>query len=186
MNIKEAKRISKFLSLVLRHRPERIGITLDEGGWVSVDVLLEAMAKHGQALTQIELEDVVRENDKQRFSFDATHNMIRATQGHSVDVQLGYEAADPPDMLYHGTPDRFVPSIRREGLSRQQRHHVHLHTDKETALTVGRRRGIPVLLVIDSARMQADGHLFYVTPNHVWLTDAVPSEYIRFPESSRG
>lgn len=181
MNRHELKRHSKFLSLVLRHRPEAIGVELDEAGWTPVDELLDALVRHGRPLTREQLETIVRENDKQRFTFDEAGLHIRASQGHSVAVELGYEPRQPPDMLFHGTPRQFVSSIRRTGLRRQQRHHVHLHADRQTAIHVGSRRGQPVLLEIDAGRMHEAGYVFYVTPNEVWLTDAVPPEFIRFP-----
>ena len=178
MNDKQLKLHSKFLSLVLRHRPEKIGLTLNEQGWVEVDALLSALKLHRHALSHDQLITVVERNDKQRFSFDETGQRIRANQGHSVEVQLEYESVKPPDLLYHGTPKQFVESIQQQGLKKQQRHAVHLHTSIQISLAVGKRRGVPVLLTIDSARMSKDGYQFYVTPNGVWLTDQVPASYI--------
>lgn len=181
MDKKQLKSISKFMSLVLRHRPDSIGIELTEAGWVAVDQLLPAMNKAGRKIDSDLLQTVVRENDKQRFQFNDDGSMIRATQGHSVEVELGHASATPPDVLCHGTPTKFVEPIQREGLTKQKRHHVHLHADATLASSVGQRRGAPVVLTIDSKAMAAAGYVFFVTPNDVWLTDHVPPEFIRFP-----
>lgn len=181
MNEKEVKKKSKFLSLILRHQPETLGVQLDESGWIDVEVLLAAIAKHGKGMSRETLEYVVSSNDKQRFSFDAEGTRIRANQGHSVNIELGYEAAVPPETLVHGTPQQFVDAISREGLKKMQRHHVHLHVDEKTGLAVGQRRGKPVLLQVRAGEMYRAGFEFFVTPNQVWLTDRVPVEYIDFP-----
>ncbi|GAB5402689.1 MAG: RNA 2'-phosphotransferase [Aureliella sp.] len=181
MNDKQIRQTSKFLSLVLRHQPQKIGITLDEAGWTRIDELLGAMNDRGKRITREVLEYVVAANDKQRFTISEDGTRIRAKQGHSVEVELGYQPADPPEYLLHGTPTTAVESIRCEGLKKMNRHHVHLHLDAETASTVGARRGAPVLLKIRSRTMAADGHVFYVTENDVWLTDHVPPQYIEFP-----
>lgn len=173
-------RTSKFLSLVLRHRPELIGITLDPAGWVSVEELLRACRAHGRAITLDELRDVVAGNDKQRFAFSEDGELIRASQGHSVAVELGYSPAAPPELLYHGTIEKFLPSIREGGLNKGERHHVHLSPDEETARRVGGRRGRPFILKIESGRMHRDGHPFFLSANGVWLTEHVPSAYIVF------
>ncbi len=178
MDAKQTRKTSKFLSLVLRHKPETIGIQLDEAGWTSVDELLTAMGRRGRPLSREQLELVVRTNDKRRFAFSEDGTRIRANQGHSVEVELGYESAEPPDILYHGTPERFVPSILRHGLNKGERHHVHLHADRKVARTVGQRRGKPIILVIKAKEMRTAGHEFFVTPNNVWLTDHVPSSFI--------
>lgn len=170
---------SKFLSLVLRHRPDVIGITLDAEGWVPVEDLLAACAQHGRAISREQLNVVVRTNDKQRFASSADGSRIRANQGHSVPIDLGLVSVEPPELLYHGTVPRFLESIRQEGLTKGNRHHVHLSPDVETATKVGQRRGRPVVLVIEADRMFRDGHTFYQSENGVWLTDAVPPEYIR-------
>lgn len=169
MNEKALRRHSKFLSLVLRHQPETIGIQLDDAGWVGVDELRSALQRHGRAMSLETLQEVVRTNDKQRFSFSEDGTRIRANQGHSVDVQLGHRAATPPEILYHGTPQQAVASIAQHGLEKMQRHHVHLHSDVATATAVGRRRGVPVLLRIKALEMQRAGFEFFVTPNDVWL-----------------
>ncbi len=131
------EQLSKFLSFVLRHRPQAIGITLDAEGWVAVDELLAAAARHGQSVTRQQVEEVVATNDKQRFSFSADGRRIRANQGHSVEVDLGLVPVEPPELLYHGTVERFLDSIRQEGLVRGKRHHVHLSADRETAAARG-------------------------------------------------
>lgn len=181
MNEKERRNKSKFLSLVLRHKPQTVGIELDEAGWVKVDVLLSALARHGHPISRATLEEVVSTNDKQRFSFSKDGKRIRANQGHSVEVELGYQRATPPEILYHGTPQQFVELIVREGLKKMDRHHVHLHVDVATSTAVGRRRGKPVLLQVRALEMHQAGHEFFVTPNDVWLTDHVPVEYLEFP-----
>lgn len=183
MNEPNKKKISRFLSLVLRHQPEKIGITLDDAGWTPVDELLTKLENADRAVTLDVLETVVTENDKQRFQFSPDRTLIRATQGHSIDVDLGYEPSIPPDRLCHGTPTKFVAAIRNQGLTKQKRHHVHLHVDQNLAASVGQRRGTTVVLFVDAGRMAAEGFLFYVTPNGVWLTDRVPSEFITFPKS---
>ena len=178
-------RVSKFLSLVLRHQPEKVGVTLDRGGWVSVSTLLEALGAHGLSLSLDELREVVRSNDKQRFSFSPDGLQIRASQGHSVRVELGYEPRQPPPTLYHGTAERFLPSIRQQGLSKGRRHHVHLSEQGATAHAVGRRYGRPVILEIASGAMHADGHAFFRSANGVWLTEHVPVRYISFGADER-
>ena len=171
-------RVSKRLSLVLRHRPDSIGLTLDDAGWVGVDALLAALARHGLPLSRPELDAVVAGNDKQRFAFDATGTRIRASQGHSVPVALGYSSQMPPAALFHGTVERFLPAILTEGLRPGGRHAVHLSPDVATARTVGGRRGKPVILRVDAAAMVADGIAFTRSANGVWLTDAVPARYL--------
>jgi putative RNA 2'-phosphotransferase len=173
-------RISKFLSLVLRHKPELIGLTLDSAGWVSVSDLLRACEAHGHSLTLAELHQVISTNDKQRFSLNEDEQMIRANQGHSVSVELGYSPAIPPDILYHGTVERFLPFIKEQGLNKGARHHVHLSPDMETARRVGQRRGKPIVLKVESERMHQDGRQFFRAENGVWLTEHVPPEYLIF------
>jgi putative RNA 2'-phosphotransferase len=174
--------VSKYLSLHLRHHPERLGLTLGDGGWVAVDQLLAACARDGFPITREELQEVVAANDKQRYSFDETGTLIRANQGHSIEVDLGLEPVDPPALLYHGTGEGSVAAVRAEGLKKMSRHHVHLSLDVETARKVGRRHGRPVVFVVDAAAMRRDGHLFYRSANGVWLVDAVPAQYLRFLE----
>ena len=173
-------KISKFLSLVLRHEPQRIGIELDAAGWVAVSELLRACRAHGQPLSPEELRQVVFGNDKQRFSFSEDGQKIRANQGHSVPVELGYGAAVPPRILYHGTVEKFLASIRAEGLKKGARHHVHLSPDERTAARVGSRRGRPLILKVESGRMHEDGYEFFLSANGVWLTEHVPPQYLGF------
>ncbi|HYE17929.1 MAG TPA: RNA 2'-phosphotransferase [Tepidisphaeraceae bacterium] len=172
---------SKFLSYVLRHRPDEIGLSLDAAGWVGVDDLLDALAAHGEPTTHDQLLAIVRTNDKQRFALSEDGARIRASQGHSVDVELGYAPAEPPPVLFHGTVEKFVDSIRATGLRKGERHHVHLSADEATASKVGGRRGKPVILRIDASAMRAAGHAFFRSANGVWLTEHVAAEFIAFP-----
>ncbi|MBI3650103.1 MAG: RNA 2'-phosphotransferase [Acidobacteria bacterium] len=173
-------KISKFLSLVLRHQPEEIGLQLDPAGWVSVNELLRACRAKGFAITTEELQEVVRDNDKQRFTFNDDHSLIRANQGHSIEVELEYAPQTPPAILYHGTATRFVNSIQAQGLLKGKRLHVHLSPDEATAIKVGSRHGQPVVLKIAALRMHEDGLKFYLSKNGVWLTATVPADYIIF------
>ncbi|MFD4257022.1 RNA 2'-phosphotransferase [Streptomyces sp. NPDC058534] len=179
MDDRRAVRVSKYLSKHLRHQPERIGLTLDEAGWTEIDTLIAAAAAHGFRFTREELDHVVATNDKRRFAIEGTR--IRASQGHSVDVDLGLPAATPPPYLYHGTVARHLDAIRAEGLRQMNRHDVHLSQDRETATRVGSRRGRPIVLSVDTAAMHRDGHAFHVSANGVWLTRTVPPRYLRFP-----
>lgn len=171
-------RISKLLSYWLRHRPEAGGLELDPSGWTPTDDVLEALKRHGIACDGARLAEVVRRSDKQRFEYSPDGSAIRARQGHSVAVELGWPPAQPPGTLYHGTVERFLPAIAREGLRAMKRHHVHLSPDAETATRVGSRRGEAVVLRIDSAAMARAGHVFYLTANGVWLTEHVPPEFL--------
>lgn len=174
----EQKRISKFLSYVLRHAPESICVELDSAGWVNVSTLLDAINECDKPLTREELEQIVSENPKRRFEFSEDQMLIRARQGHSINVDLGLEPTAPPTQLFHGTTQHVLDSIRKQGLLRGQRHHVHLSADEATAKLVGGRRGKPVVLAVDAASMGNAGHVFYLTSNCVWLTDHVPPEYL--------
>lgn len=178
MENKQLVKNSKFLALVLRHDPGKIGIQLDEAGWVPVDVLLAAIKARGRQFDRSELDQVVAQNDKKRFEFDETGTKIRASQGHSVPVDLGYVPIEPPEVLYHGTATRSLESIFQDGLTPASRHHVHLSVDAETALKVGARHGKPAVLVVAAGRMRADGHEFFRSTNGVWLTARVPGEYL--------
>ena len=179
MDEKRLVKVSRYLSKHLRHRPERLGLRLGSGGWVGVDELLEACARHRFPIGREELQEVVERNDKRRFAFDPSGSRIRAQQGHSVPVDLGLEPLPPPPVLYHGTAKSVLPAILREGLSRMGRHHVHLSPDPETARKVGARRGRPAVLEVDSGRMAREGRKFYRSGNGVWLVDAVPPLYLR-------
>ncbi|RBY88786.1 RNA 2'-phosphotransferase [Blastococcus sp. TF02A-26] len=170
---RDVVRLSKRLSYVLRHRPDSVGLALDDAGWVDVDPLLAALG-----MTRAELDDVVTRNDKRRFAFDGTGTRIRASQGHSVPVELGLPAVDPPPVLFHGTPVRNLAAIRAEGLRPGNRHAVHLSPDEATARAVGARRGRPVVLAVDAAGMAAAGAVFTRSANGVWLVDAVPPRFL--------
>ncbi|MFE9169307.1 RNA 2'-phosphotransferase [Streptomyces kebangsaanensis] len=178
MDERRTVKVSKYLSRHLRHQPGRIGLTLDEGGWVEIDTLLVAAAAHGFRISREELDHVVATNDKRRFAIEGTR--IRASQGHSIEVDLALPTATPPPYLYHGTVARNLPAIRIEGLRPMNRHDVHLSPDRETATRVGARRGRPVVLAVDAAAMHRDGHVFHVSANGVWLTKTVPPRYLRF------
>jgi putative RNA 2'-phosphotransferase len=178
MTPRQLVRTSKFLSRHLRHRPDALGLELQDGGWVDVQDLLDAAARHGQPITRAELEEVVAQNDKQRFSFDASGTRIRASQGHSVDVDLGLQPIAPPTVLYHGTGAQTAPTIEREGLRRMRRDHVHLSAELETARRVGARHGRPVVFEVAAGALHADGILFFRSDNGVWLVNAVPPRYV--------
>ena len=169
---------SKFMSLVLRHQPELIGLKLDAAGWVPLDELVAKARSARHPLTVDLVHEVVRTSDKQRFAISEDGLRIRANQGHSIDVELDLPVQTPPPVLFHGTARQFWPSIQREGLSKRARHHVHLTTDLKIAGAVGQRYGELVMLQVDAARMVADGHVFHVSANGVWLTDAVPAAYL--------
>jgi putative RNA 2'-phosphotransferase len=185
MDNAQRTKISKFLSRHLRHRPEAIGLKLRPGGWVAVDTLLRACARAKLPLTRAELDEVVAINDKQRFSYDSTGTLIRANQGHSVEVDLGLTPLEPPPVLYHGTSRSSIAAIMREGLRKMRRHHVHLSADIETALRVGARHGSPVVLVVDAAALHAAGMAFLRSINGVWLVDHIPPAYVRVLDLQR-
>ncbi|MES2597575.1 MAG: RNA 2'-phosphotransferase [Verrucomicrobiota bacterium] len=172
---------SKFLSLVLRHQPHSAYVTLDPAGWVDVSALLAGCVRAGKRLSREDLNHIVTTNAKKRFEFSEDGTRIRASQGHSVEVDLDYTPQTPPVVLYHGTATRFLDSIRTQGLLKMQRHHVHLAEDTKMTLDVGARHGNPVLLTILSAEMHATGHIFFRSTNGVWLVDQVPAQYIQFP-----
>lgn len=180
MNTKsELTSISKFLSLVLRHEPELIGLELDDAGWTSVEALLRKAAAKGKPISHELLAEIVATSDKQRFAFSTDGQLIRANQGHSVEVDLGLPVVMPPDFLFHGTAERFSQSILRAGLERRARHHVHLTQDRQIAGAVGRRHGAPVVLRVDARRMAEQGYEFRCSANGVWLVDSVPPEFIQ-------
>ena len=183
MKEKTNKGLSKFLSLVLRHKPETIGISLDSNGWVKVSILLGALNKKSKNIDRQLLEEIVNTNDKKRFAFNEDKTMIRASQGHSVDIDLGLESVVPPENLFHGTASKNADSIFNSGLQKRGRNHVHLSLDKETAVKVGMRHGTPVVLTIMSGDMHRDGIKFYLSENGVYLVDAVDMKYIRFINS---
>lgn len=179
MDEKRRTRASKFISKVLRHEPESVGLTLEPGGWLPVTDLLAGLATAGTRVTREELDEIVANCEKQRFAFDDTGEKIRANQGHSTEVDLRLDEAEPPAELFHGTPQATVAVILREGLLKMARHHVHLSVDTITATKVGQRRGKPVILVVHAAKMRADGRVFYLSANGVWLVEHVPPEYFR-------
>ncbi len=176
-------RTSRFLSLVLRHKPEEAGLTLDESGWCNVDDLLKGCASHGHGISRQELDRIVDENDKKRFQFSDDGERIRASQGHSIDVDLGYEPQTPPEVLFHGTATRFLDAIKEIGLIKGSRQHVHLSPLAETALKVGARHGKPIVILVNAGQMHRLGIYFYLTPNGVWLVDSVPPQYLCFDGS---
>jgi len=173
------KKNSKFLSYVLRHKPESIGIALDENGWVEVSVLLEASNAAGKNISMELLKEIVESNDKKRFAFNEAEDRIRASQGHSIkNIDLALDEIRPPEILYHGTVEKFLEAIEKTGLQKMNRQHVHLSATKETATRVGSRRGKPIVLEVRALNMHKAGHKFYRSANGVWLTNTVPWEYI--------
>jgi putative RNA 2'-phosphotransferase len=177
----ERERISKFLSFVLRHEPESIGLRLDSGGWAEVDELIRLANEAGRTLSRELIEAVVAECPKRRFALSPDGRRIRANQGHSINIELGLEPRVPPEVLYHGTASRFLDSIRTEGLHPAGRKLVHLSSDEETAVEVGRRHGKPVVLRILAKESHAAGNRFYLSENGVWMTASVPAAFIEFP-----
>jgi putative RNA 2'-phosphotransferase len=181
MNDKEITRTSKFLSLVLRHEPERVGLKLGDAGWVGVKELLEAVNRHGVSLRIDQLKHVVATSDKKRFAFSEDGLRIRASQGHSVEIDLQYPPQEPPEILYHGTAVRFLDSIRLNGLQKMERHDVHLSAETKLTVQVGSRHGNPALLTIRAGDMHKAGFVFRCSANGVWLVDHVPPQFIQFP-----
>ena len=169
---------SKFLSLILRHQPETIGLSLDANGRADIDELLRLSAAHGRPLTRALLDEVIATNDKQRFVLSEDGTKIRANQGHSIFVDLGLTPVAPPPVLFHGTATRFLEVIQQRGLLKGSRQHVHLSPDEPTAIKVGQRHGKPVVLKVAADRMQMAGHQFYRSANGVWLTDHVPPVFL--------
>ncbi|HVU58081.1 MAG TPA: RNA 2'-phosphotransferase [Puia sp.] len=180
MNEKERTKISRFLSLVLRHKPQEIGLQLDSQGWADISELIEKATTAGRTFTAHDLEEIVTTNDKQRFAYNEDKTKIRASQGHSIEVELQLDAAIPPEQLYHGTVEKFLQTIQSQGLRKMNRHHVHMSKDRTTAAKVGERRGEAIILVIKSGDMNRDGFVFFQSANGVWLTDHVPVKYIIF------
>ena len=179
MDAQRIVKISKYLSKHLRHTPEALGLQLQPGGWVKVDELLGACARRNFAITREQLEEVVKQSDKQRFSFDDSRTRIRANQGHSVAVDLQLQPQSPPNVLYHGTADHNIEGILRDGLQKRNRHHVHLSGDAETAQRVGARHGKPLVLEVAAAQMHVAGFVFFRSENGVWLADEVSPAYLR-------
>jgi len=181
MTDKEIIRTSKLLSLILRHEPERVGLKLGEGGWVGVEELLQAVNRHGVALTPEQLKHIVATSDKKRFAFSEDGLCIRASQGHSVEIDLQYPPQTPPEVLYHGTAVRFLDNIRQHGLLKMERHDVHLSAETKITVQVGGRHGRPALLTIRAGDMHRAGFIFRCSANGVWLVDHVPPQFIEFP-----
>jgi putative RNA 2'-phosphotransferase len=179
---KDQVRTSRFLSLILRHKPEEVGLILDASGWCRVDDLLRGCATHEHKISREELDIVVAENDKKRFEFSNDGERIRASQGHSIEVDLQYAPKEPPITLYHGTATRFLDSMINLGLIRGSRQHVHLSADVDTAFKVGERHGKPVVVPVRAGEMYEAGTPFYLTPNGVWLVEAVPPQYLCFDD----
>lgn len=169
--------LSKYMSLILRHKPEVIGISLDEHGWAEVDELIAGIAETREFNRDI-LEEIVRTDEKQRYSFDETRELIRANQGHSILVDVELDEVEPPEELWHGTGEKFVNSIDVQGLIRKSRLYVHLSWDRDTAFKVGRRHGRPVLYIVKAGEMYMDGYKFFLSRNNVWLTKEVPAKYL--------
>lgn len=174
MNLKET---SKFISLILRHKPEVIGITLDEHGWANVDELISGIAKTHEFNADI-LEEIVRTDEKQRYSFNVDKTLIRANQGHSIPVDVELDEVEPPAELWHGTGEKYVTAIDAQGLIPKSRLYVHLSKDRDTAVKVGKRHGRPVLYIVKAGEMYRDGYKFYLSKNSVWLTKEVPAKYL--------
>lgn len=175
---KQLDKVSKFLSFVLRHKPEAINLELDTQGWAGISDLIEK-ASSEIPLTAELIKQFVVTNDKQRFSLSEDGQRIRANQGHSIKVDLDLTPKTPPTNLYHGTATRFLPSILEKGLQPGQRHHVHLSIDIETATSVGQRYGKPVILQVASGEMYQQGYVFFLSKNGVWLTECVPPELLQ-------
>jgi putative RNA 2'-phosphotransferase len=175
MTEQQRTKISKRLSYILRHAPDSVGLTLDENGWASVHDL---MSKFGSPLSIESLNEVVETNEKKRFAFNDDLTKIRASQGHSIEVDLAYQPTTPPEFLFHGTATRFLDSIKKEGLLKGSRHHVHLSLDAVTARKVGSRHGSPFILTVKSRDMYEAGYAFFVSENDVWLTEHVPTRFI--------
>lgn len=171
------KDTSRYMSLILRHKPETIGISLDEHGWANVDELIAGIARTHEFSMDI-LEKIVRTDNKQRYSFNEDKTLIRANQGHSIPVDVELEKAEPPEQLWHGTGEKYVASIDKQGLIPKSRLYVHLSKDKETAINVGKRHGKPVLYIVKAGDMVRDGYQFFLSKNGVWLTKEVPVKYL--------
>lgn len=178
MDSKELIKKGKFLSLVLRHKPEEIGIKLDNQGWVYVSELLDRLNSHNIKLSFDELKYIVESNNKKRYSFNDDFTKIRASQGHSLDLEIEFKEEIPPDFLYHGTAEKNFESIIKDGINKGKRHHVHLSSNIETAINVGSRHGKPIVLKVKSKQMYQEGIKFFISENNVWLTDFVSSEFI--------
>ncbi|MCH5259215.1 MAG: RNA 2'-phosphotransferase [Lachnospiraceae bacterium] len=178
MLVRKMKKISKFIAYILRHNPSAVGIELDEHGWADVSALIDGVCKTGRFVDMQMLEEIVVSDKKRRFAFNDGHTKIRANQGHSVKVDVEMKVLPPPDTLYHGTADKYIESIRVNGIIKQSRNYVHLSKDIQTALKVGSRHGKAVVLKIDARQMYCDGYVFLLSANNVWQTEQVPFKYV--------
>lgn len=178
---KKLHQLSKYLSFVLRHRPDDIELHLTSDGWANVDELITKMNSRGKSITIEDLRDIVVQDEKQRYAFNQDQSRIRANQGHSIEIDLKLEPLEPPQYLFHGTAETNIASIRQQGLQKRQRHYVHLSELELTAKQVGARYGKPVILIISAQAMHEAGHQFYCSENNVWLTEEVPTQFIQFP-----
>lgn len=178
-------KLSVFISLILRHKPDAAGISLDEHGWANVADLIDGVNATDWSINMEVLEDIVRTDSKGRYSFNKDKTLIRANQGHSIPVDVELQQAEPPAVLYHGTATRFVGTIKIEGLKPMSRLYVHLSKDYETAVKVGKRHGEPVVFEVDAKRMSKDGKSFYLSQNGVWLTKYVKPEYLAISEQKQ-
>ena len=170
--------IGKFICLILRHKPNSIGISLDENGWANTQELLNGLNAAGKKVDIEQLINIVNTDNKRRFSFNSDKSKIRANQGHSIPVNLGLLELVPPTILYHGTSEKFIESIKQNGIQKRSRQYVHLSSNIETAVAVGKRHGNPIVLKINTEQMFLDGYKFYLSENGVWLTDNVPYQYV--------
>lgn len=182
---KEQTQISKFLSLVLRHQPELINLKIESSGWTDVEDLIAKANDYGIKFDRQILEYIVANNSKKRFAFNSTFDKIRASQGHSIETDLGYINQQPPMQLYHGTSEKSVEAILELGIDKRSRQHVHLSAEIDTALSVGRRHGKPVIFLVHSGKMYDDGFAFYLSENDVWLVNHVPSKYLEIAKNER-
>ena len=177
---KQIRHTSQFISMILRHKPKAANITLDEHGWADVQELIDGTNRYSKHTLDLNLlEEIVRTDEKQRYSFNEDHTLIRANQGHSILVDVELEEKTPPDILWHGTGEQYIISIDRQGLLPKSRLYVHLSSDRETAENIGKRHGNPVIYQVDCRKMVEDGYRFFVSANHVWLTKEVPAQYLK-------
>lgn len=176
--------ISRYIALLLRHHPEKAGLCLDEHGWVEVEALIQGVRRRYPEFNRAVLDEIVARDSKQRYAYNQDKTCIRANQGHSIPVDVELKQALPPTILYHGTGEKYVESIQKVGLIPKSRLYVHLSTDIQTAIQVGKRHGQPVVYQIDTQQMIHDGFIFYISANHIWLTKAVPVQYLKIIETN--
>ena len=176
--------ISRYIALLLRHHAEKAGLCLDEHGWVEVEALIQGVRRRYPEFNRAVLDEIVARDSKQRYAYNQNKTCIRANQGHSIPVDVELKQALPPTILYHGTGEKYVESIQKVGLIPKSRLYVHLSTDIQTAIQVGKRHGQPVVYQIDTQQMIHDGFIFYISANHIWLTKAVPVQYLKIIETN--